>query len=245
MQPLKVRTCSSSPIEAEAIELLRSIDRYQPPPGQKQRVRVRLLERTAPRPALVLWPALVISLLFVAVGASAALGSRWLRHAASETPRAAAPKPPGVASLTARAHSGATSQSAADKSSTAPQSEAQSSGTATVAAAPIDPLPRPESAVRPESITRSGQPSEKVLVFDAMRALRREGHPERAAKLLDEYLRRYPGGSLAEEALALSIEASTALGDPKARSLADRYLAHYPAGRFRAAAERARARFSQ
>jgi outer membrane protein assembly factor BamD (BamD/ComL family) len=109
----------------------------------------------------------------------------------------------------------------------------------------MDPLPHPESAARSESLTRSSQPSEKVLVFDAMRALRREGHPERAAKLLDEYLRRYPSGSLAEEALALSIEASTALGDSKAKSLADRYLAHYPAGRFRAAAERARARFAQ
>jgi outer membrane protein assembly factor BamD (BamD/ComL family) len=84
-----------------------------------------------------------------------------------------------------------------------------------------------------------------VLVFDAMRALRREGHPERAAKLLDEYLRRYPNGSLSEEALALSIEASTALSDPKAKMLAERYLARYPEGRFRAAAERAQAKFSQ
>jgi outer membrane protein assembly factor BamD (BamD/ComL family) len=88
------------------------------------------------------------------------------------------------------------------------------------------------------------QPSEKVLVFDAMHALRREGHPEQAAKLLGEYLRRYPQGSLAEEALALSIEAFTSLGDPKAKNLADRYLVLYPNGRFRAAAERARARFA-
>jgi len=219
MQPLKVRECSSSPIEAEAIDLLRSIDRYQPPEGQKQRVRVRLLERTAPRRALVLWPAFVVSLLLVAVGASAALGSRfWLRHTAAQPPRQAAPEL---------------------------REPKMQSSSVPAAALPADPLARPESPTRTESMTHSSQPAEKVLVFDAMRALRREGHPERAAKLLDEYLRRYPAGSLAEEALALSIEASTALGDPRAKNLADRYLAHYPAGRFRAAAERARARFAQ
>jgi outer membrane protein assembly factor BamD (BamD/ComL family) len=102
-----------------------------------------------------------------------------------------------------------------------------------------------ETSTRLDSPARASPASEKVLVFDAMRALRREGHPEQAAKLLNDYLRRYPQGSLAEEALALSIEAFTALGDPKAKSLADRYLALYPAGRFRAAAERARARFTQ
>ncbi len=243
MQPLKVRTCSSSPIEAEAIELLRAIDRYQPPPGQKQRVRVRLLERTAPRRVLVLWPAFAISLLLVAVGASAALGDRWLRHAGTQKPPSAGAEP-RVVLLTPKSRDGARSQSVTNETPSALESETQSSEPA-AAAAPVDSLTRPEPASRPESLTRGGQVSEKVLVFDAMRALRREGHPERAAKLLDEYLRRYPSGSLAEEALALSIEASTALGDPKVKALADRYLAHYPAGRFRAAAERARARFAQ
>jgi outer membrane protein assembly factor BamD (BamD/ComL family) len=81
-------------------------------------------------------------------------------------------------------------------------------------------------------------------VFDAMRALRREGQPERAARLLDDYLRRYPKGSLSEEALALAIEAKSALGDPRARVFAERYLSNYPDGRFRSAALRARARFS-
>jgi hypothetical protein len=96
---------------------------------------------------------------------------------------------------------------------------------------------------RIETPVHVAQASEKVLVFDAMRALRREGHPERAASLLAQYLRRNPEGSLAEEALALSIEAAIVLGDPRGRSLADKYLARYPTGRFRSAAERARARF--
>jgi outer membrane protein assembly factor BamD (BamD/ComL family) len=85
---------------------------------------------------------------------------------------------------------------------------------------------------------------EKELVFEAMREIRRDGHPDRAKTLLDEYLRRYPQGSLAEEALALAIEAATVLGEPRARNLADRYLSHYPNGRYRSAAEQARSRIS-
>jgi hypothetical protein len=102
-----------------------------------------------------------------------------------------------------------------------------------------DAPPRADAPGHPTAVT------EKGLVFDAMRALRREGQPDRAARLLDEYLRRYPRGSLCEEALALAIEANSALGDPKAKSLADRYLTSYPEGRFRPAALRARARFAQ
>ncbi len=86
--------------------------------------------------------------------------------------------------------------------------------------------------------------SEKVLVFDAMRALRREGRPEQAAKLAAEYLHRNPQGKLAEEALAIAMEASTALGDPRGKNFADQYLASYPTGRFRVFAERVRMRFS-
>jgi outer membrane protein assembly factor BamD (BamD/ComL family) len=82
------------------------------------------------------------------------------------------------------------------------------------------------------------------LVFEAMRALRQEGQPDRAARSLDEYLRRHPDGELAEEALALSIEAATMRNDPRAKDIAARYLAKYPGGRFRSAAERARARFT-
>jgi outer membrane protein assembly factor BamD (BamD/ComL family) len=77
-----------------------------------------------------------------------------------------------------------------------------------------------------------------------MRALRQDGQPDRAARSLDEYLKRHPDGELAEEALALSIEAATMRGDPRAKDIASRYLAKYPSGRFRSAAERARARFS-
>lgn len=235
MQPLKVRTSSTSPIEAEAIALLRSIERYQPPAGLKQRVRVRLLERSSTPPrGLLLWPAFVASLLLIAAGASASLGIRWIRHGQSP------------------ALSGASQSRAArvlaplpEKSLVAPEKTVlprdgqnaispPAGSSASVLTAPI----------RVETPAHVAQLSEKVLVFDAMRALRRDEDPNRASRLLDEYLRRYPDGSLSEEALALAIEASTARGDSRTKNLADRYLARYPTGRFRPAAERARARFA-
>ena len=65
------------------------------------------------------------------------------------------------------------------------------------------------------------------------------GIRQRAGALLDDYFRRYPRGALAEEALAVAIEAAMARGDARARTLARRYLARYPSGQFRVAAERA------
>jgi hypothetical protein len=113
--------------------------------------------------------------------------------------------------------------------------------TITEEAAPAAP-PEPTRSPRVHGAPMSDETS---LVFNAMRALRRDGQPDRAQKMLTDYMRRYPGGALAEEALALSIEAATMRGDFRAKDLASRYLARYPAGRFRQPAERALSRFSQ
>jgi predicted Zn-dependent protease len=176
-----------------------------------------------------------VSLLLIAAGASAALGSRFNRHGQVALPtnsvsqfRAAQP----LAVLPEKP--------LLDPEQFGP---ALNFGSSSLAVADASAR-KVASSTRIETPARSAQTSEKVLVFDAMRALRREGDPNRAAKLLDEYLRRYPEGSLSEEALALSIETSTARGDSRAKTFADRYLARYPAGRFRAAAEHARARFA-
>jgi outer membrane protein assembly factor BamD (BamD/ComL family) len=82
------------------------------------------------------------------------------------------------------------------------------------------------------------------LVFNAMRLLRREGQPTQAAALLDEYLSRHPSGAMAEEALALSIEAAAARGDGRAKDLIRQYVARYPNGHFRGVVEAARTRLS-
>ena len=75
----------------------------------------------------------------------------------------------------------------------------------------------------------------------AMRALRVEHDPVRARGLLARYLAEHANGNLAEEALALSIEAALAHHDGDVAALADRYLRLYPRGSFQALARQARA----
>jgi hypothetical protein len=77
-------------------------------------------------------------------------------------------------------------------------------------------------------------------VLEAIRALREEGDAARAGELLAGYLRAHPRGVLAEDALALSIEAAAARHDARAAAdLGRRYLAQFPRGRYRAFAQRA------
>jgi hypothetical protein len=77
------------------------------------------------------------------------------------------------------------------------------------------------------------------LVHRAVKALRRDGNPALAARLLEEDRIRNPNGPLAEEGLSLRIEAAIALRDPRARTLAEQYVAQYPRGRYLAIARRA------
>lgn len=81
--------------------------------------------------------------------------------------------------------------------------------------------------------------SDSVLVHDAVKELRNGGDAAEAAALLERYRSRNPDGILAEEALALSIEAAVQSGDPSRKQLARQYLAKYPKGRFASAARRA------
>ena len=246
MQPLRSRVRPASPIEAHAVALLRSIKRYEPCTKQKQRVRMRILKVSAPRHARPFWPALAIGLVLVAATASAAFGGLVFM----KNPHPGASGEPSNGKLLV--------SSAWDRlvgadvaASSVPEAMWPT------AAEDRFPLeigePTPESIDRParEGATSRARPaalapstSEKVLVFEAMRALRRDGHPEQAAKLAAEYLRRNPQGTLAEEALAIAMEASTALRDPQGKNLADQYLASYPRGRFRAFAERVSTRNS-
>lgn len=288
MKRLCERGGSMSPLEAEAVALLRSVSRFEPPVGMRQRVRARLLS-SSPMGARLFRPAFALALLCLGAGASAAIGGSLLMkryHVATTRGEPSAPdvglrgratRAPGIPPLpqdlalaTPAAATSAetladpsldrpalpanlavdadpsgslgtprasTSRSADGARLNMPGGAAEASKSAVVAATPE----KTSDAKRVD-----GKSSEEVkLVFDSMRALRRDGQPDRAARLLDEYLRRYPGGALAEEALALSIEAAVMLGDPRAKALANSYIARYPDGRFRRVAERARSRFAQ
>ena len=108
---------------------------------------------------------------------------------------------------------------------------------APVVAAPVvasdrsPPPPVATSRPRRAAVPAGGEDTSAVL--EAMRALRLQGNPVRARALLAKYLERHPNGTLAEEALAMSIEAAVAHHDADAAALGARYLRLYPAGPFR------------
>jgi hypothetical protein len=102
----------------------------------------------------------------------------------------------------------------------------------------------PQAPTQPTEAVPSLVPDEEVtLAQAAFDALRRQGKPRLASRLLARYLRRFPEGKLVEEVLGMAIEAAAALSDPSAGALAKRYLRQFPDGEFRQAAERAVRRF--
>jgi hypothetical protein len=96
----------------------------------------------------------------------------------------------------------------------------------------------PES-VRSKRTTTPSHGEDPSLVAEAMRALRLDHAPVRARALAAAYLARHPRGALAEEALAISIEAAVEHRDPDARQLGAGYLKAHPTGQLRWLAERA------
>jgi hypothetical protein len=205
---------------------------------------------------------LAFALLLCAAGASAAVSGPWITRgyraliAVVSQPESSAaqvavkPRSKSMALGRSRAAVQAAPAKAEDAAvaEVAPSAAAHSNETASVSS-PVEAARAGRTArdaaredpARSAKPRGSGEAEAGGLVFGAMQALRREGQPERAAKLLDEYRRRYPKGVLGEEALALSVEAAVQRGDPRAKALAESYLARYPNGQFRQAAERARA----
>jgi hypothetical protein len=248
----RLRDLDAAPgsVEAEAAGLLRAAERHVPSAAAKMRVRAALIRTPRPGFRFALQPILIV-VLIVAGGAAAAgssPGRRWLgrgyrRLVTWVAPGAAAPRPQRVAR--------AVSPIAAGPEQPAPPGLQEP---AVVAPAPVHEVvaPRRAEARAAHHVERPAQPladgDEPVLVAAAVRALRRDHNPARARALLDQYLRRWPDGALVEEAMALEIESSQALGqagaagDVATRALAARYLQRFPGGRFASVAQRALAR---
>lgn len=203
--------------------LIASAERYQSSPFAKRHVQSRLTRALeggrVGAPRRVLRPA-ILALGGLLVAASAAAAGYTLL-ASSKKAEPAAP----VASV-----------------APPPTDErAHARGKATHVASPAMPAPAEPVVVEQPSAKQANKPragEDPSQVAEAVRALRKQGDAGRAQALLDQYLRANPRGALAEDALALSIEAAVARKDPRAADYARRYLARYPNGRFRGVAER-------
>jgi hypothetical protein len=106
--------------------------------------------------------------------------------------------------------------------------------------------PSPASPNAPATSPRTGPSathaaalplSDVARVHEAAKALRHDRDPQRALQLLEPPGTRITG-PLAEEALALRIEASAARGDGRTAKLAEAYLEQYPNGRYRELAKK-------
>lgn len=225
-------------VHARAVALLQSLDEFQVPIGRKQRLLFRLGQGWSGRRVVWLRP-FVVGAVLMGIGggaiASAALTEwpRWvvrsyrklMSTSASSAPLPAAAERPRVGK-SARTDPGAIEVEPEPMPSPAP------------AARPPAAAHRVAAEIRSRRPPADG-PSDDALVVDATRALRVERDPRRARALASRYLERQPGGALADEALAISIEAAIDEHDPDAAVLSVKYLTQFPHGSFRGLAERA------
>jgi hypothetical protein len=222
-----------------ALDLLRGAAPYQSPAGRKQRVQLSLGHGAPRRAPLMLRTAVAAVVLFgCGAIASAALGRwpGWMARAYERLVPSSATRP----TLAARSVERPRAVSLAPAPLAAPA--------APLAVPPADVTraePRPSRQIAgaphlhrtPPAIPVAAAATEDASpVLEAMRALRLERNPVHARALLARYLEQHPTGTLAEEALAMTIEAAVAHHDADATALSARYLRLYPLGPFRSLA---------
>lgn len=221
-------------VDPWAVDLLRAETPYRAPTGRKQRVRMSLGQSAARRAPRVLRPAIVAGVLIgCGAFASAALG-HWPGWMARAVQRWVPPAPVATAPLSEPRGPGGHRPP-----QLLPEPTTADSADSIVAMAPtLAPSGAREATVAPRSHhpPPSGAAEDTAVVLEAMRALRLERNPVRARVLLNRYLDRHPTGTLAEEALAMSIEAAVAHHDADAAALGAHYLRLYPTGPFHALA---------
>ena len=228
MEPLNRTKTAADETEGRLIELLSAAAPTALPDSQKrgslEAILARRRERSLPG-FRVARPALVFGIIFLLAGVSAAttLGARWIKRR-STVERAAVPEP-AKRSPVVQVHSTPVA---------APQE------TSPVVEDPVVELPKLAGTARSHTHTARGE--DPSALMEAVKALRQDHDPARASRLLREYLRLYPRGSLSEEARALAVEAARAQGSPNTIALANEYLRLYPHGRFRKAAAQAAGR---
>jgi hypothetical protein len=210
----------TDPTEAYGAALLAKVRPLEPSTSRKRRIWLALQDRPVRRATGRPSGAVIAGLVLCgATAASGAISHFWTRW--QPAPEVVAAAPPAIPDPPRRG----------EPSPRAPATQPIES----LQAQPPPIVPR--SAPSKPRAADQVEPSAAVMV-EAMRA-RRAGNFARARDLSSEYRVKYPTGALHEEALALSIEAAAALGEPDASRLAAAYLQRYPQGRFRGQAQRA------
>ncbi len=215
--------------ERSLAELVREAEPFVIDPFRKRRVLSRVLRPGAPRRHWLMRPVVITIVVF---GTAMTAAASWGGKAALGGDGGFTPARDRIESEVQHARTRALTAAAASRKVTPPSTEEQP--TAPVAPEKVASTPR----TRATPSLSAGSPEDPKRVMDAMYALRKERDPARAQALLEEHLREHPHGALAEDALALSIEAAAARHDPKAKEYARRYLAKYPQGRFKPLAQR-------
>jgi hypothetical protein len=223
-------------------ELVRATPPLETTPFAEKRIFARVAGVRRPRHSLFARGAVVLVVLCAAAVAAAAGRSAWLAResrlrvavASDATIPAAAPALP-AARVALEAPAAVVH---GDGPNALPRLDAPAPPSSLAVERERSSAPAPASGRGAPALAKPGEDS--ALVLSAIRALRQTGEPSQASALLGRYLKLYPNGSLAEDALALSIEAAAARHDDRARTdLGRRYLARYPSGRFRSVAIRA------
>lgn len=238
MKPLAELGEQASESERTLAQLFMAAERYRANPLRKRRTEVQLRSSLGARPRHIFKPLALGVLLLASSAAAAVLGHRWLDLDSLEDPplvpretSSLAAHQPTLAKPT-RAPAVTPLEAKPEPLEAATSKTLGSDVFADSAKTPSSPKPAPARSKR----VSSGE--DPTRVAEALRALRKEGNPERAQALLSDYMKANPRGALAEEALALTIEAAHARRDPKAQRYAQRYLARYPGGRHTALARR-------
>jgi hypothetical protein len=224
------------PAEEQLADLIRAAAPLTVSPARKREGLASVLAQRdrRTRGSLILRPVIVVAaLLITGATAAATLGHTWIAErvrALVVTDRVASAPP---------AHVRRRADAAPKAEVTAPPVIEPVAVTPPAPAPRVRPSARLNARARASDHLRASPHDDPSHLVQAIRALRTDHDPQRASRLLAEYLRIYPRGALAEEAIALSIEAAAARNSPSAVSFAQLYLSKYPSGRFRRAAEQA------
>ena len=235
---------AADPNAAWAVGLLRGAEPYRAPAGRKQRVQLRLGHVARRRPSRLLRLAVASVVLFGGAAIVRAGLGHWPGWVTRAYERVVGPAP-AVRTAPARPHRTRHEAPAIARAQVDDRAEPEATIAPPIAAPAVQERPAPRELASPSrprraSVAPAAAASEDTTpVSAAMRALRVDRNPARARALLARYLGEHPNGALAEEALALSIEAAIAHQDGDVAALANRYLRLYPEGSFQGLARQA------